>query len=126
MKFYKCNICGNVVDLVVEGGGTLVCCGEDMELLTPKEMEEGSEKHLPVATLNGNKLTVRVGSVPHPMEENHFINFILLKYNGKVGRKDLNPGEAPEKTFTIDEDFTEIEIYEYCNVHGLWKTTFRK
>lgn len=126
MKFFKCNICGNVVELLVSGGGTLVCCDEPMELLVPKTTDTGNEKHLPVATLEGNKLTVNIGSIEHPMEAAHHIDFVLIKYNNVVERHDFAVTDKPEYTFTINEDFTEIEVYENCNIHGLWKTIVTK
>ena len=126
MKFFKCNVCGNIVELIVKGGGKLVCCNQSMELLVPKEQEAGNEKHLPVATLEGNELLVKVGSVEHPMEEEHHIDFIVIKYNNHVERKDLKHTDKPLAVFTINEAFDEIEIYEHCNLHGLWRSIFKK
>ncbi len=126
MRFFKCNICGNIVELVVKGKGQLVCCNQPMEELKPKEQDQGLEKHVPIAMLKDNKLTVRVGSIEHPMEEKHFIQFIVIKYNNHVERKNLNYSDKPECTFEINERFDEIEIYEYCNIHGLWKSSFKK
>lgn len=126
MKFFKCNVCGNVVELIVKGGGQLVCCNESMELLVPKEQEAGNEKHLPVANMEGNQLSVKVGSIEHPMEEAHHIEFIVIKYNNHVERKNLKYTDKPEAVFTINEECDEIEIYEFCNLHGLWKTVFTK
>lgn len=126
MKIFKCNICGNIVELIEEGGGELVCCGEPMELMTEKVTEEGNEKHLPVAEIKDNVVTVKVGSVEHPMIDAHYIQWITVKYNNKKQTKRLFPNELPVAKFIIDEDFDKIEIYEYCNIHGLWKSEFRK
>lgn len=126
MKFFKCNKCGNIVELVENGGGQLVCCNQPMERLIAKEEDKGLEKHVPVATFNNNKLTVKVGSLEHPMEEKHYILFITIKYNEHIERKQLNYNDKPECSFEINEDFDELEIYEYCNLHGLWKSSFKK
>jgi superoxide reductase len=126
MKIYFCPICGNVVDLLEDGGGQLVCCGQPMELLDPKSEDAGLEKHVPVVEVDGNKVTVTVGSVLHPMEDAHYITKIFLVVNNKVKRVSLKPGEEPKATFVVDEDFTTLEAYEYCNLHGLWKTTYNK
>lgn len=125
MKLYRCNICGNIVELIVKGKGTLVCCNENMEELVAKTDDVGNEKHVPVVTYNNNILTVNVGSIEHPMEENHHIEFIIISYNNKTKRIDLNPSDKPVGVFEIDENVEEIEVYEYCNVHGLWKSTFK-
>lgn len=125
MKVYKCNVCGNVVEMMVEGGGTLVCCDEEMELLTAKETDEGNEKHLPVITIEGNTVIVKVGSIEHPMVENHSIQFIQINYNNKKERILLKPGMKPEAVFNVQET-GPIMIFEYCNLHGLWKTSVYK
>jgi superoxide reductase len=126
MKLYRCNVCGNVVELLVSGGGTLVCCGEDMEELVAKEGNESNEKHLPIVGADGNKVTVKVGSIAHPMMEAHYIQWIVIFYNNKIQRVKLNYTDEPKAIFTVDEDYKEMEVYEYCNIHGLWKTTYKK
>ncbi len=126
MKFYKCNICGNLVELIIEGGGELVCCGEPMEELMPKQTEEGNEKHLPVVTAEGNNILVKVGSIEHPMTEAHYIQWIYINYNNKFQRIKLNSNDKPEAVFTVNEEFNTLEVYEYCNIHGLWKTIYKK
>lgn len=124
MKFFKCNVCGNFVELINEGGGELVCCGEPMEELKPKTSDEGMEKHVPVVSKEDNKVTIEIGSVPHPMTEAHHIEWIIVKYNNKIERAKLKHDGEPVATFVIDEDVKEMEVYEYCNIHGLWKTTY--
>lgn len=126
MKFYRCNICGNLVELINEGGGELVCCGEPMEKLEAKTEDEGKEKHVPVVEKEGDILKVKVGSVPHPMTEAHYIEWIVIKYDNKVQHIKLKYTDSPEATFIVDKDASEIEVYEYCNIHGLWKTIYKK
>lgn len=126
MKVYKCRICGNVVDLFEVGGGQMVCCEQPMEELVAHEENEGLEKHLPVIEVDGNNVKVTVGSVLHPMETNHYITKIFLTYNDKVVRKALKPGEEPVANFVVDEEFSTLSAYEYCNLHDLWKTTYTK
>ncbi|MBW3012316.1 desulfoferrodoxin [Candidatus Woesearchaeota archaeon] len=121
-EVYKCEICGNVVSVEIAGAGTLVCCGKPMELLHEKTVEqEGKEKHVPVVEAAEGKVTVKVGSVPHPMEEAHFIQFVQLMQNGKVvAEKQFMPGDKPEAVFCLDS--TEgVYARELCNLHGLWK-----
>jgi superoxide reductase len=121
-EIYKCNICGNIVSIVAKGIGNLICCNELMEKLEEKtSAQEGNEKHVPVVEIKGNNVTVKVGSVPHPMEEEHYITLIQLIKDGKVieGRK-LYPGEKPEASFCL-EDTSGVTARELCNVHGLWK-----
>ena len=117
---YKCNICGNIVEVIHTGVGQLVCCSQPMELLTEKTVDIGLEKHVPVVEKVGNKVKVKVGSVPHPMEQKHHIEWIEIIANGKTCRKFLKPGEKPEAEFETTAE--EIEAREYCNIHGLWKT----
>jgi superoxide reductase len=119
-QVYKCNICGNIVEVLHSGVGKLVCCGQPMELLTEKSVDVGLEKHVPVIEKAGNKVKVKVGSVPHPMEQKHWIEWIEVIADGRVYRKFLNPGEKPEAEFEIIAE--KLEAREYCNIHGLWKS----
>ncbi|UCD06865.1 MAG: desulfoferrodoxin [Candidatus Aenigmatarchaeota archaeon] len=118
-QIYKCNVCGNVVEVLHAGAGELVCCGQPMELLKEKTEDEGQEKHVPVIEKTETGVKVKVGSVPHPMEENHYIEWIEVIAEGKVCRKQLKPGEQPEAEFEVKAD--NIQAREYCNIHGLWK-----
>ncbi len=120
-EIYKCGVCGNVVSVLDVGGGTLVCCGQNMNLLEVKTQEqEGKEKHVPVVTIDGNMVTVKVGSVEHPMEENHYIQMIQIMKDGYViACKRLKHTEKPEATFYI-ENTEGIKARELCNIHGLW------
>jgi len=118
-QIYRCNVCGNIVGVVHTGVGQLVCCGQPMELLTEKTADVGLEKHVPVIEKVGNKVKVKVGSVPHPMEQKHHIEWIETIADGKSCRKFLKPGEKPEAEFEITAE--KIEAREYCNIHGLWK-----
>jgi len=121
-KIYKCEICGNIVEVLEEGAGTLVCCGQNMTLLEEKTEDEGQEKHVPIIEINGNKAKVKVGSIPHPMEEAHYIQFIQLLIDENIYTMYLKPGQPPEVEFEIPELYTEISTRAYCNVHGLWKS----
>ena len=119
-QIYRCNICGNIVTVLHAGVGELVCCGQPMELLMEKTEEAGLEKHVPVIERTGNKVNVKVGSVPHPMEQNHYIEWIEIIADDKVYRKFLIPGDKPEAEFEITAE--KIEAREYCTIHGLWKS----
>ncbi len=119
-QVYKCNICGNIVEVLHAGAGELVCCGQPMELLKEKTEDIGQEKHVPVIEKTEEGIKVKVGSVPHPMEEKHYIEWIEVIADGRVYRKFLNPGEVPEALFQIKAE--NIEAREYCNIHGLWKS----
>ena len=118
-QIYKCEICGNMVEVLHTGAGELVCCGEPMKLLDENTVDAAKEKHVPVIEKSGNKVTVKVGSVAHPMEEKHYIEFIELMADGKVYRRFLKPGEKPEATFEVTA--AQLTAREYCNLHGLWK-----
>lgn len=121
MGIYKCKICGNVVEVFIEGAGDLVCCGEEMVLMDEKNREGAGEKHLPVIETDGEKVIVKVGSVPHPMEATHWIQFIeVVSKDGYILRKELNPGDKPEAIFNIKESDISY-VREFCNLHGLWK-----
>ena len=121
MEIYKCGICGNIVEVLHGGKGALVCCDEEMKLLKPKSSaEEGKEKHVPVLKSFDGGVRVKVGSVPHPMEEKHFISLIqIMKGDEVVVGKRLKPGEPPEAEFCLaSTDGLKARIF--CNVHGLW------
>lgn len=118
-EIYKCSVCGNIVEVLIVGGGELVCCNKPMELLEEKTEDEGLEKHVPVIEKTDSGIKVKVGDVPHPMEEEHYIQFIEVIADGKIYRQELQPGQAPEAEFPIQSD--DIIAREYCNIHGLWK-----
>ena len=119
-QVYKCSICGNIVEVLHAGIGELVCCGEPMELLKEKTDETGNEKHVPVIEKTETGIKVKVGSIPHPMEEKHYIEWIEIIADGISYRKFLKPGEKPEVEFEIKAE--KIEAREYCSIHGLWRS----
>lgn len=118
-QIYKCHICGNIVEVVHQSGGTLVCCGQPMTLLIENTVEAAKEKHVPVIEKVEDGVLVKVGSVEHPMLPEHFIEFIEVHTSNKIYRKYLKPGEKPQALFKVDEEI--IFAREFCNVHGLWK-----
>ena len=120
MEVYKCEKCGNIVEVLHGGAGTLVCCGESMKLFEEKTADSTVEKHVPVIEKIDGGYLVKVGSVPHPMEAQHYIEWIELISGSTVYRKYLRPGASPEATFMVGE-LDEAASREYCNVHGLWK-----
>jgi superoxide reductase len=119
LEVYKCLICGNMVEVIHQGEGELVCCGQAMKLLAENSVDAAKEKHVPVVEKIEGGYKVTVGSVPHPMEEKHFIEWIELLADGKAYRQFLNPGEAPEATFALEAQ--DVVAREHCNLHGLWK-----
>ena len=119
-QVYRCNVCGNIVEVLHTGVGTLVCCGQPMELLAEKTEDVGLEKHVPVIEKTETGYLVKVGSIPHPIEENHYIEWIELIADGKYCRKFLKPGEKPEVFFEVKAE--KFSAREYCNIHGLWKS----
>ena len=119
LQIYKCEACGNIVEVLHGGGGELVCCGEPMKLLVENTVDAAKEKHVPVIEKVDGGVKVKVGSVAHPMEESHYIEWVEIIADGEAYRQFLNPGEAPEATFCIKAD--QITAREYCNLHGLWK-----
>lgn len=119
MEIYKCNLCGNIVEVLHGGDGELVCCGEPMKKLIEKAEDQGMEKHVPVIEKIDGGFLVKVGSVTHPMEAEHYIELIELNADGKSYRQYLSPGMAPEATFMIDA--TDVTAREHCTLHGLWK-----
>ncbi len=120
LQIYKCEICGNIVEVLHEGVGELVCCGQPMALLSEKTEDQGNEKHVPVIESTEKGIKVKVGTVTHPMEENHYIEWIEVIADGRAYRKFLSPGDSPEADFAITAE--KVEAREYCNVHGLWKS----
>jgi len=120
LQIYKCEICGNIVEVLHEGVGELVCCGQPMALLSEKTEDQGNEKHVPVIESTEKGIKIKVGTVTHPMEENHYIEWIEVIADGRAYRKFLSPGDSPEADFAITAE--KVEAREYCNVHGLWKS----
>ena len=121
MKFYICEHCGNIIEYVKESGVPVMCCGQKMTELVPGTSDGAHEKHVPVVTVDGDKVTVEVGSVEHPMVEAHYIQWIVLETGKGAQRAYLNPGEAPKAEFILAEGDEVVAAYEYCNLHGLWK-----
>lgn len=120
-KFYLCERCKNLVEVVYETPVPLMCCGQKMTELVPNTVDAATEKHVPEVTVEGNVVKAQVGSVEHPMEDKHYIMFILLETDQGVRRKDLKPGEKPVAEFALLEGEKTVAVYEYCNLHGLWK-----
>lgn len=119
-EIYKCSVCGNIVEVVHVGGGELVCCGKPMILQEENSQDAATEKHVPVIEKNGDEVIVKVGSVLHPMEDEHYIEWIELITEKKVLRKNLKPGDTPMAKFIVPDG--EISARAYCNIHGLWKS----
>jgi len=119
-EIYKCNVCGNIVEVVHASMGELMCCGQPMELLTEKLQDAGNEKHVPVIEKTAMGVKVKVGSIPHPMEEKHYIEWIELHADGTVYRKFLRPAEKPEAEFCVNAK--AFSARDYCNIHGLWRS----
>ena len=121
LKFFICEHCGNIIEMVKNAGVPVMCCGQKMKELIPGTTDAAQEKHVPVYEVQGNTVTVKVGSVAHPMLDVHYIEWIVLQTKQGVQRKNLKPGDAPEATFALC-DGDEVEaVYAYCNLHGLWK-----
>jgi superoxide reductase len=119
LEVYKCEVCGNIVEVLFGGKGELVCCGKPMKLFKENTVDAAKEKHVPVVEKTAQGFKVKVGEVGHPMEEKHYIQWVEIIADGKAYRQFLNPGESPEATFPIEAD--QVTAREYCNLHGLWK-----
>lgn len=119
-EIYKCELCGNVIEVLHGGAGALVCCGKPMIKQVEKTADQGKEKHVPVLEKTAKGYKVKVGSIPHPMEEKHFIEFVELMCANGVQRKFLKPGAPPEAEFETSE--TDVKAREFCTIHGLWKS----
>ena len=121
MKFYRCEICGQIVAIVKKTGSPLVCCGQPMKEIIPGTTDAAAEKHVPVYEVKGGKVIVKIGEIAHPMTEEHYIEWVSVQTTGGNQRKALKPGDAPEVCFSIC-DGDEVEaVYAYCNLHSLWK-----
>jgi len=121
MQVYKCNVCGNIIEVLHVGKGELVCCGQPMELLQEKTTDAGLEKHVPVVEPSGGGIKVKVGDVPHPMEETHYIEWIEVITDSGSCCQFLQPGGKPEAEFEIGTQ--NVSAREYCSIHGLWESS---
>lgn len=119
LEIYKCEVCGNLVEVIGEGAGEMVCCGQPMSRVTENTMDASKEKHVPVIVKVDDGYKVTIGSVIHPMEEKHYIQWIELLADGQVYRQFLKPGQTPEAFFKVTAE--KVSAREYCNLHGLWK-----
>ncbi len=119
LEIYKCEVCGNMVEMIHTGQGSLVCCGQPMKLMKENSVDAANEKHVPVIEKLDNGYKVTVGSMAHPMEEKHYIEWIELVADGKACRQFLKPGDTPEAFFRLDAD--NVTARAYCNLHGVWK-----
>ena len=122
MKFHKCDICGKIVAMVKETAVDTVCCGKPMRELVPQTADGAAEKHVPVYKVEGNAVTVQIGSTPHPMAEAHHVEWIAIETENGNQRKELKAGDEPSATFALVPYDHVKNVFEYCNVHGLWKT----
>lgn len=120
LEVYKCEVCGNIVEVLHAGAGELVCCGQPMKLFVENTVDAAKEKHVPVIEKIDGGYKVKLGSVPHPMEEKHYIEWIELVAGSKVQRQFLKPGDAPEATFQTTAK--DVSARAYCNLHGLWRS----
>ena len=121
LSVYKCAVCGNIVEVIHTGAGELVCCGKPMQHMKAGSVDAAQEKHVPILEATPTGCKVKVGSVPHPMEEKHWIEWVEISTAcGRHYKKFLNPGEAPEAEFCVPVDKV-VSVREYCNLHGLWK-----
>jgi len=118
LEVFKCGICGNIVEVLHGGVGGLICCMEAMQLMVENTVDASREKHVPVIEKGNGFITVKVGSIPHPMEESHCIEWIEMLADGKAYRQFLKPGDPPEATFSVSAE--KITVREYCNLHGQW------
>jgi len=122
MKFYRCNHCGNIIGKVIDKGVPVVCCGEKMVELVPNTTDGATEKHLPSVSINGNEITVAIGSIAHPMLPEHFIEWVYLETEQGGQKKALKSGDEPKVSFALAGGDKAKAVYAYCNLHGLWKT----
>ena len=121
IKIYRCAHCGNIITMLHDSNVPVFCCGQKMDLLVPGSVDAALEKHVPVATVNGGTVDVKVGSVAHPMIPEHYIEWVLLETDKGFAVKDLAPGVEPAVSFQLAAGETPKAVYAYCNLHGLWK-----
>lgn len=126
LKFYYCKHCGKIIAVVKDPGTPTVCCGEAMSELIPNTKDGNSEKHVPIIKIFGNTATVTVSTSIHPSEPNHYIQWIILQTNKGIQQKWLKPGDVPQSKFLLLDDEKVEAAYEYCNIHSLWKNTFKQ
>ncbi len=119
-KFFYCKHCGKIIGMILDPGTPTICCGEPMQELVPNTKEAATEKHIPVVKVSGDTVEVTVGSILHPMVQEHYIQWIYLQTKKGGQRKSLLPGEEPKAVFALKED-EPVAVFEYCNLHGLWK-----
>ncbi|NLM62932.1 MAG: desulfoferrodoxin [Mollicutes bacterium] len=124
MRIFKCEICGNIVELINDGGGTLVCCGQEMEEIEINTEENTYEKHIPFVQKEGNKVKVQIGKTIHPMIDEHYIEWIALIEDNFIQKVNLKPGDEPIANFTVQSD--NFTVYTYCNIHGFYMTKNNK
>lgn len=120
-KFYVCEHCGNIITFLKESGAPLTCCGDKMTQIIPNTIDAAKEKHVPVVVVDGNTVSVEVGSIEHPMLPEHFIQWVYLETDKGFQIKNLNPEDKPKAVFELNGE-SPVAAYEYCNLHGLWKT----
>lgn len=120
-KFYRCNLCGKIIGIIESTGVPTICCGQEMKELIANTEDASTEKHVPKVTVDGNIVTVEIGSVPHPMVPEHYIQWVYLQTEQGGQRKCLTPDDEPKVTFALTDDDKAVSAYEYCNLHGLWK-----
>ena len=123
LKFYRCNVCGNIAIKLVDSGIPMVCCGQPMTEIVANTTDAAQEKHVPVVTRNGDVVDVKVGSVPHPMTNEHYIQFIVLETEENTYIKELQPNDEPETKFLLPKNEKVKSVYAYCNLHSLWVST---
>lgn len=121
LKFYVCKHCGNIITYINNAGVPVVCCGEKMQEIVPGAVEASHEKHIPVIEKNGNDVLVKIGAVPHPMQPEHYIEWIVLQTKEGCQIKHLTPNDKPEAKFAVASNDEVIGAFDYCNIHGLWK-----
>ena len=127
MKFYKCEKCGKILEQIQTSKCEMVeCCHQPMTIMTANTSDGAKEKHVPVVEQNGNLVTVTVGSIEHPMMEEHYIQWIVLETEGGNQKKYLKPGEKPQAVFAVTEGERVLAAYEYCNLHGLWMKNYEQ